>query len=45
MSLNIYIGLSEPSFVEPANSTKIKCAGSFDLFFALLVMIYLARWH
>ena len=45
MSLNIYIGLSEPSFIEPAISTKVKCAGLFNLFFALLVMIYLARWH
>ena len=42
MSLNIYIGLSEPSFIEPAISTKIKCADSFNLFFSLLVMIYLA---
>ena len=33
--LHIYTGLHEPSFLETVLSTKIKCAGSFDLFFAL----------
>ena len=45
MSLNIYIGLSEPSFIEHVISSKIKCAGSFNLYFSLLIMIYLARRH
>ena len=30
------------SFLETVIITKIKCAGSFDLLFALLVIIYLA---
>ena len=42
VSLHIYTGYHEPSFLETVISTKIKCAGSFDLFFALLVIIYLA---
>ena len=43
-SLHIYIGSPEPSFPYTAMnaSTKIKCAGSFDLYFVLQVLIYLA---
>ena len=43
-SLHIYKGSPEPSFLDTAisASTKIKCAGSSDLFFVLQVLIYLA---
>ena len=42
--LHIYTGSPEPSFLVTAMSacTKIKCAGSFDLFFVGQVLIYLA---
>ena len=42
-SLHVYTGLLEPSFLDTAMSTsiKIKCAGSFDLFFVFLVIVYL----
>ena len=39
-SLHIYTGYYEPSILETVISTKIKCAGSFGLFFALLGIIY-----
>ena len=43
-SLHIYTALHEPSFHDTAMSasSKIKCAGSFDLFFVLQVFIYSA---
>ena len=43
-SLHIYTGSPEPSFLDIAinASTKIKCASSFDLFFVLQVLNYLA---
>ena len=42
--LHIYTGSPEPSFLDTAMSpsTKIKCAGSFNLFFAGQALIYLA---
>ena len=36
VSLKIYTGSPKPSFLKTAISAKIKCAGSFHLFFALL---------
>ena len=41
-SLHIYTGSPKHPFLRTAISAKNKCAGSFDLFFVLLVIIYLA---
>ena len=45
-SLLIYTRSPEPSFLDTAMSasTKVKCAGSYDLFFDLEVFIYIARF-
>ena len=44
LTLQIYTGSPKLSFLDTAMraSTKIKCAGSFDLFFVLQVLINLA---
>ena len=45
VSLHIYTGSPEPSFLGTGISTKNKSAGSFDIFFVILVIIHLARFE